>query len=277
MVVPFLFYSGYGVMESIKRKGLTYVKGLPKNRILKVLLIYEFVNVFKILVKLILNGGIGLDYIILSTLSWYDWYVFAILLLYIFTYLAYLVFRDRNNYILVVLSVVILTAGYITIFYLLDRSRYFYDTVLCYSVGLLWSIYKEKLNKIFAKNYIFYPAFIILGLLALVLKFKLQQYEVVVFITYGIIAVLLVLFTKKVQINNPILNWGGVHLFDIYLVHRIPMDIFYALKINLINNYLYMGLCIICTIVMVVLLDLTINKWVKKLLNNKKVDKKVEG
>ena len=32
VVVMFLFYSGYGVMESIKKKGTAYVRAMPKNR-----------------------------------------------------------------------------------------------------------------------------------------------------------------------------------------------------------------------------------------------------
>ena len=29
VVVPFLFYSGYGIMESIKKKGMSYVRQVP--------------------------------------------------------------------------------------------------------------------------------------------------------------------------------------------------------------------------------------------------------
>ena len=265
MVVPFLVYSGYGVMQSIKRKGLTYVKGMPKNRILKVLLIFEFVNVFKILLELILNGSLTLDYIILSTLSWFDWYILAIILLYIFTYVAYLIFKDKNNWTPFVLTIIILTIAYIVTFSLLDTSRFYYDTVMCYSVGILWSIYKDKLDKIFAKNIVFYLTSITLAILLVVFKFILPQSDIVVIIGYCLLAVILLLFTKKVQINNGILNWCGRHLFDIYLVHRLPMDIFHALKLNLVNNYLYFGLSFIVTLILVVVLDLTINKWIKRL------------
>ena len=43
MVTMFLFYSGYGVMESIKRKGDDYIKSFPKKRILTTL-INLFIN-----------------------------------------------------------------------------------------------------------------------------------------------------------------------------------------------------------------------------------------
>lgn len=35
VVAPFLFYSGYGVMEQIKEKGNNYVNSMPKKRIFK--------------------------------------------------------------------------------------------------------------------------------------------------------------------------------------------------------------------------------------------------
>lgn len=35
MVAPFLFYSGYGIMEQIKRRGNKYIDSMPRKRILK--------------------------------------------------------------------------------------------------------------------------------------------------------------------------------------------------------------------------------------------------
>lgn len=37
IVVPFLFYSGYGIAESIRKKGSGYINRMPVSRILKVL------------------------------------------------------------------------------------------------------------------------------------------------------------------------------------------------------------------------------------------------
>ena len=268
MVIPFLVYSGYGVMQSIKRKGIEYVKAMPKNRILKVLVIFEFVNVFKIVIKIVLNGSIELDHLILSTLTWLDWFIFAIIILYFATYVAYLFFKNKNNYSPFSLTIIVVTVLYVIVLSIFGVARYYYDTVLFYSLGIIWSIYQDKLDKIFTKNVIFYSVLIMLAIICLLLKYFLSENSIVVILTYVMIGVLLLLITKKVQINNGILNWCGKHLFDIYLVHRIPMDVFYALEINLISNYLYFGLCAIVTLALVIVLDFTINKWVKRL--NKK-------
>ena len=41
MVTMFLFYSGYGVYESIKNKGKQYVNSMPKKRILNTLINFD--------------------------------------------------------------------------------------------------------------------------------------------------------------------------------------------------------------------------------------------
>ena len=35
MVAPFLFYSGFGIFESVKNKGSAYIQTFPKKRFLK--------------------------------------------------------------------------------------------------------------------------------------------------------------------------------------------------------------------------------------------------
>ena len=35
MVAPFLFYSGYGIMEQIQKRGDRYIDNMPRKRILK--------------------------------------------------------------------------------------------------------------------------------------------------------------------------------------------------------------------------------------------------
>ena len=37
-----MFYSGYGVMCSIQEKKYEYIKDMPKNRILKTLILFDF-------------------------------------------------------------------------------------------------------------------------------------------------------------------------------------------------------------------------------------------
>lgn len=93
VVVMFLFYSGYGVQESIRRKGIDYVKQMPKRRLLATLLNFD-VAVFSFL---LLDLALGINYktssFILAFTGWEsignsNWYIFVILILYFMHYLS---------------------------------------------------------------------------------------------------------------------------------------------------------------------------------------------
>lgn len=57
MVTPFMLYSGYGVMESIKKKNMPYVKKIPVNRVLGVLFRFDIAIAVFALVNIIINKG----------------------------------------------------------------------------------------------------------------------------------------------------------------------------------------------------------------------------
>ena len=96
VVVMFLFYSGYGVMESIKKKGALYVHAIPKRRILKTLLHFDIA----VLLYLFLDLALGTLArrspltVLLAFTGWTslgnsNWYIFAVLMLYLFTFVAF--------------------------------------------------------------------------------------------------------------------------------------------------------------------------------------------
>ena len=85
IVVMFLFYSGYGIMESIFKKKADYIRSMPLKRILPTILNFD-VAVFAFF---ILNQFIGremsISEILLSFTGWdsignSNWYIFVIVL-----------------------------------------------------------------------------------------------------------------------------------------------------------------------------------------------------
>ena len=94
LVVMFLFYSGYGVMESIKKKGIPYIKSFPYKRIFVTWINFVVALLFFFLIDLLLERPITIKQTLLSLVCWdslgnSNWYFFAILSCYIFTYLAF--------------------------------------------------------------------------------------------------------------------------------------------------------------------------------------------
>ena len=125
IVIPFLFYSGYGVYESFKKKGETYIRNFPKRRIFKVLLHFDLA----VLIYFIINQITGIEYplqqTLLSLIAWEDignsnWFIFAILLTYLFTYIAFSITTKPLKGITII---TILTLFYIVILYFAKKGE----------------------------------------------------------------------------------------------------------------------------------------------------------
>ena len=103
LVVMFLFYSGYGVMESIKKKGVGYVKMMPIRRIFVTLANFDIAVLLFMITDILLGIDYPLSEVILAFSGWKsignsNWYIFVILCCYMSTYLAYFISSktDRN-------------------------------------------------------------------------------------------------------------------------------------------------------------------------------------
>ncbi|MBQ8026736.1 MAG: acyltransferase family protein, partial [Clostridia bacterium] len=145
IVVMFMFYSGYGVCESVKRKGTGYIKTFPKNRVLKTLIHFDIAILIYFILSLILGAGYPAKQVILAFIGWEsignsNWYIFAVIILYLLTWVSFTVFR--KNKILAVLLTTVLIGGYIAVICNF-KEYWWYDTVLCYAAGLWYSLYKE--------------------------------------------------------------------------------------------------------------------------------------
>lgn len=91
IVALFLFYSGFGVMESFKQKGSSYVSSMPRKRIIGTLLNFDVAVLCFVLVDLCLGVEITWKQTILSFVAWdsvgnSNWYIFTILLCYTLSY-----------------------------------------------------------------------------------------------------------------------------------------------------------------------------------------------
>jgi len=70
MVTLFLFYSGYGVMESIKKKGMGYVNKIPVTRILGTYFRFDIAVLIFIIVQAILGKTFPLSQYLFSFTGW---------------------------------------------------------------------------------------------------------------------------------------------------------------------------------------------------------------
>lgn len=98
IVTTFMFYSGYGVMNSIM-KGSNYVNRMPKKRIFKTMVLFDIAICMYVVMNVCLNIEMTWKQIILSFVGWEGvgnstWYIFAILMMYSFTYIGFKISRN---------------------------------------------------------------------------------------------------------------------------------------------------------------------------------------
>lgn len=243
IVAPFLFYSGYGIMEQIKNNGQAYINSIPKKRIFKTWIHFSLA----VLMFLIINYIQGIHYnygrLFLSFLAWEsignsNWYIFAIIFLYIVTYLGFKYFKNSTRSII---FVVLLSSFYILFMYIFKDGKWWYDTIMCYSAGLSYSYYKEIIEEKIKKynaNFLFLIVF-----LTLILYFF--QSNILVHELLSILFCLdIVVFCLFIRVENDILFFLGRHTFEIYILQRIPMIVL----LNYFDGYSYLILCLFFTI-----------------------------
>lgn len=263
MVTSFLFYSGYGIYESIKNKK-DYMKSFFIKRFIPTLVNFMLAICLFILVNIVLGNKYSIATILLSFTGYTsignsNWYMLAIFILYIFIMILFNEkIKIKNIYKIVIIT--ILTCIYI---YIITRFKdlYYADTILCFPIGMLYSYYKDKIEKIVSKKYYLY---LIISVLFFIGMYFINKNYSNVYISnlYAISFILLLVFiSMKFKFKSKIMYFLGTYTFWIYILQRIPM----MLLKDKFNNYLYLVICFIITIILSYIMKLLTDKlWKKK-------------
>ncbi len=271
MVTMFLFYSGYGIYESIKKKKKKYIDSIPKNRILKTLVHFDIVVLMFALANIPIGNKKSIVDILLALTGWggignSNWYIFAILCLYLSTYFAFKIFDKDDkkaialNWVLALLIVMIIGV---------HRGKalaYCYNTILCYPLGLTYSYYKEEINKILFNNKKYLIVLFVVLISFLSIKKIANTNALIYNITSIFFVLLVVLATIKVNLSSPILKWFGDNLFCIYILQRLPMIIFSKLGLATSHAYRFAMYSFIITIILTFIMNYIFKFIDKKIL-----------
>lgn len=259
IVACFLFYSGYGVCEAIKKRGSDYVGSFPKHRIGKTLLHFDLAVLLFLILGLLQGKRFGIFTVLLSFIGWEslgnsNWYIFDVLVLYALTFLAFRLIK--NNLKHAVMLVTILSFVMVVILRY-TRPSWWYDTVLCYALGMWVSVYKDTLIELVTKNNVRWG----LCLLALVGLFFATYYMPPIRF-YGpacdllnplIFCLFIVVLLFKLNISNKVLAWSGRYTFELYILQRIPMILFKSWGLADFNLYVYFACCLAATLLLAVI------------------------
>lgn len=254
VVAMFLFYSGYGIMEAISKKGVTYLNDFPKKRILNVLLNFDIAVLLFIVTNILLGKYFSYDEYLLSLIGWTsvgnsNWYIFVILLCYLLVYITFrlLVFRSLLQKWI---AFTFLSLVSIVILYFL-KSSYWYDTMLCFSFGMLYSSYKEKIYEFISGHYVS-----VICVLSFTVFLMLKYGYIVGGFSYNIFSILFCLWILTITIKvdfskNSFLKWCGTNLFPLYIYQRIPMIVLSTISEGIfVRDYpvVYIILCFAITL-----------------------------
>lgn len=276
VVAMFLFYSGYGMMESIRKKGAPYVMRIPVHRFLKVWWNFFVVILCYLALDMVLGYHFPLPHILLAftgytTIGASNWYMFAIFYLYLLTFFAFLVVKWKNNmtgYVLGVFLMFLMTAGAVYWQMKIGRYPYTYNTMFVYPLGMLFSLVRPKFEAILTKDSLLYGGALLLLLVfyTYVSLHRNDRFMVYTLWVYAFTGICLLL-TMKVSFGSWVLEWFGKNLFWIYILQRIPMMLLDYFGIIGRHRYYSFLIVLVATIVLSILFDRTLGKSTDRLFS----------
>ncbi len=230
MVVAFLFYSGYGVFLGLKNKE-GYVKSLPTKRTLKVLLHFDIAVLLFYITGLALGKSYSVEKLLLSFVGLdavgnSAWFIFDIIILYLLTFAVFIFTKKR-----MVLGTAIMTvasfAAVILIREFKGNEYWWWDTIMCYPLGMWYALAKPYIDKVLLPDFnkwLSCTAVTAVIFFAMNEIYKATNGSRKIFVPMALVfAILIVLVSMRISVNNGVLQWFGKRVFGIYILQRIPM------------------------------------------------------
>ena len=263
VVATFLAFSGFGVMSQIKSEkngGGGYVLNFPRKRILKTLFNFDIAIIIYMILNLMINNSYTpLEYvgslIGLTSIGNSNWYIFAILFMYMVSYIAARIFKD--NYKRQAMAVILGMVIYIIIMEFTGMPSRFISTISCYPLGVCLSLYKNEVIELFRKKK--WISILVL-LILLGATYKLRYNDYIMNFASCIFVITIVWVVTFFEIKSKILYFIGQHAFSIFILQRIPMLIFNNYGIFENTSYIFVIVSLFITIVLSVGFDKVINK-----------------
>ncbi|MGI6264729.1 MAG: acyltransferase family protein [Acutalibacteraceae bacterium] len=285
VVAPFWVYSGYGIMESVQKKGFGYVKSIPTRRFFTVLLSFDLAVLLFWGVGALLGRSYDWQTVLWSLIGWKsvgnsNWYIFAALVLYLLAFAAFLPLKWWRKKPAPFVSAALMTALTVAFVYWqmkMHRPGYCYNTLILFPLGMWLSLLKKPVAAVLMRNDVGYLA----GLLVLVGVYAvafLRRWQGIEWYTVWAVAfsLILVMITMKITFGNGILTWFGSHVFSVYILQRIPMMILEKLGVSGAHKYLFLILSLAATMALAEGFDRLVGRITGRLFARPKEEKKTE-
>lgn len=266
VVAMFLFYSGFGMMEQINRRGYEYVRSIPLKRLPKLLINFDLAVLLFLCLKLALREKVQISTILLSLIGWKslgnsNWYIFVILVLYVFMYISFLPVRWSEKTGVKILGATALTALSAVLVKLLihaGQSHWWYDTLLLFSLGVWHSLVHKPLERIIMRNDLTYYSVLACALIAYLYCYRIHDEGVWHYYLWaGCFTSVAVLATMKISFASQVLDWFGKRVFSIYILQRIPFLLLSNYSLFTAHKYAFVVVSLAITVPMAIAFDRT--------------------
>ena len=267
VVTSFLFFSGYGMYESFKKKKQNYINKIPR-RFFKLLFQFDMAVILFLILSISLGRDLNLKHIILSFLAWEGignsyWYIFVVLSLYVIMFLSFKISNYKSPF-----SLIIFTIGSIVLIFAfihVHKTSNWYNTIMCFGAGMWFSYFREYFDKIINKNTIIYLSILFISCVIFLISHHYMFDSLLAYEIMGVFfCLIIVILSKKIVLRNPVLSFLGQHVFSIYILQRIPMII--GEKIGLNQNFsLYFFFVLVTTMFIAVYFDKIVGYLEKKI------------
>lgn len=250
VVAMFLFYSGYGILLSSRKKGASYIKSLPKKT-LTLLSRFAFAVTIYLLFRIFTGQETSIAQYLLSLIGWEsignsNWYIFAIMALYLISYLGLRFVKGRE-----ILGAAIITLLSIVFCLVMSKFKegYWFNTALCYATGVWWAVFQQKIDKRIMTNLFTWLAGLVVSSAAFYIFWRKSGNDWYLLVCACFFCVIINLVLMKVKIGNKVLDFFGKHVFSIYILQRLAFMTLGLAPWIRSNLYLYFVLSLGGTIV----------------------------
>ena len=233
-VTTFLFFSGYGIMDSIETKP-AYIQSIVRRRIPQLYLQFFFaVCLFWALAKYLSRTftwkQLTWAFLTLGSLGNSNWYTTVIELLYFCTFISFKSFYNYDKRLALFSMVQSCVLVYLGLEYYLRRSEIYYKTLFCYPVGMLYCFYQKQIDAAIQNSNFSWTASA--GVSICLFRFSyiklfhdpLAIRQIWYHVSSISFVLSIVLISMKCKLRNPILKQlGGRNLYAYYMLQRLPM------------------------------------------------------
>ena len=270
IVVPFLFYSGYGVTVQVLNKRMDYLGPFLKKRVVRTVLLFDLAVVSYILLRWTVFGvNFSAERIFLCCLGWLsagnsNWYIFSIVILYFLTYLCFVSFSGIDSRYRDWSAIAALAVCVTVLIGVLQECRpdYVYNTLFAYVFGCCFAMIRGKFELMFFGSGRAWLLCVAVSCFAYWQLIQYRAYTAVSELSAIVFSFLIVLLSGKFLSGSRILGYCGRHLFSLYIFQRLPMLMLRDTRIA-DNRYVYFAVCLVCTFAVSALFD----KYVVKLVD----------